>query len=59
MKGDPFFQNNMLNRVRASGAAPVFSLAIPEYDADREEDEIVNQHGFRTGEYEHLLPNPD
>lgn len=34
-------------------------LVEEAYDADREEDEIGDQHGFRKGEYEHLLPNPD
>ena len=34
-------------------------LVEEAYDADREEDEIGDQHGFRTGEYEYLLPNPD
>ena len=34
-------------------------LTDKAYDADLEEDEIADQHGFKTGTYEHLLPNPD
>ena len=34
-------------------------LVEEAYDADRNEDFIGDEHGFREGEYEHLLPDPD